>query len=76
MNQTKRRRGNPGTHGDSRHGEYYHLYRVWVGMKSRCYWKKDTAYARYGGRGIRVCDEWQTWEPFKEWSLAHGYQDG
>ena len=76
MNQTKRRRGNPGTHGDSRHGDYYRLYRVWVGMKSRCYSKKDTAYARYGGRGIRVCDEWQTWESFKEWSLAHGYQDG
>lgn len=33
-------------------------YRVWVGMKDRCHNPKGTAYYRYGGRGIAVCDRW------------------
>ena len=31
---------------------------IWLGMKNRCYNKKQNNYARYGGRGIRVCDHW------------------
>ncbi|HEX4201537.1 MAG TPA: hypothetical protein VHY59_08470 [Chthoniobacterales bacterium] len=27
-------------------------------MKARCYRKTHVAYARYGGRGIKVCDRW------------------
>lgn len=27
-------------------------------MRARCYTRKDIGYHRYGGRGIRVCDEW------------------
>ena len=34
-------------------------YRVWQGMKARCYNKNDKSYYRYGGRGITVCDEWK-----------------
>jgi hypothetical protein len=30
------------------------LYRRWIAMKSRCYNKNDSAYHRYGGRGIRI----------------------
>lgn len=33
------------------------LYRVYQGMKSRCYNQNATAYAHYGGRGIKICDE-------------------
>jgi len=33
-------------------------YRSWIGMRSRCYNKKDTSYHNYGERGITVCDEW------------------
>jgi len=33
-------------------------YKVWVDMKSRCNNINDTAYSRYGGRGIGVCDRW------------------
>lgn len=33
-------------------------YRAWYNMKSRCYTAKLPAYKNYGGRGIRVCDEW------------------
>lgn len=34
-------------------------YRAWLGMKSRCYKKTYQHYDRYGGRGIKVCDEWK-----------------
>lgn len=34
-------------------------YTAWAQMKQRCYNPADSKYARYGGRGIRVCDEWR-----------------
>lgn len=33
-------------------------YRAWTHLKDRCTNPKDKSFARYGGRGIRVCDEW------------------
>lgn len=33
-------------------------YRAWTAMKRRCYGTTNTNYHNYGGRGIRVCDEW------------------
>ena len=52
------------------------LYRSWTSMRNRCNWKKDKEYKHYGGRGIKVCDEWQNnFEPFMEWALSNGYDD-
>lgn len=34
-------------------------YRIWCGIKKRCYNIKDRAYKNYGARGIVVCDEWK-----------------
>ena len=34
-------------------------YRIWYGMVRRCYDPRDPNFARYGGRGIRVCDRWR-----------------
>ena len=34
-------------------------YRTWVGMIQRCINPKIQNWARYGGRGIAVCDEWR-----------------
>lgn len=52
------------------------LYNIWCSMKQRCCNKKDKDYKRYGGRGIRVCDEWITdFKAFYEWSMANGYAD-
>lgn len=46
-------------------------------MKDRCYNPKDKRYKNYGGRGIKICDEWlHSFESFYEWSLKNGYQDG
>ena len=36
-----------------------HIHYEWVAMKQRCYNPNDKGYKNYGGRGIRVCKEWQ-----------------
>lgn len=42
------------------HGLYKHpLYYTWLSMKQRCYNPNVARYARYGGRGITVCDRWK-----------------
>lgn len=53
------------------------LYRVWNGMKNRCYCKTVKSYKDYGARGIDVCDEWRNSpEAFISWALKNGYSDG
>lgn len=51
------------------------LYSCWRDMRGRCQNPNDTAYAYYGGRGIKVCPEWQTYAVFREWAMANGYAD-
>lgn len=51
------------------------LYRIWSGMKRRCNIPESEHYDCYGGRGIKVCDEWRTFEPFYEWALSSGYNE-
>lgn len=38
---------------------YTKEWRIWQAMKNRCYNKKVAGYKHYGGRGIRVCEQWQ-----------------
>lgn len=35
-----------------------HLYKIWKGIKQRCLDKNQKSYVNYGGRGIKICDEW------------------
>lgn len=50
------------------------LYKVWKGMRRRCSDTKDKRYHKYGGRGIKVCPEWQaSFSTFEEWALSNGY---
>lgn len=51
------------------------LYRIWGNMRSRCGNPKFPKYKDYGARGIRVCDEWESFGPFMEWSVANGYDE-
>lgn len=39
-------------------------YKVWRGIKRRCFMPNDPAYPRYGGRGIRLCDRWMDFNAF------------
>lgn len=60
-----------------RHGKSKtHLYGVWQAMKDRCWNPNNPSYARYGGRGISFCDEWQSFTQFEQWALANGYERG
>lgn len=51
------------------------LGRRFSSMKTRCYNKNEPAYKNYGGRGIKVCDEWmKNKNKFIEWSLQNGFR--
>ena len=60
-----------------KHGESKtRLYRTWYSMKYRCAsGSKYQHYECYGGRGIKVCNEWSDYLTFKQWALSHGYSD-
>ena len=52
------------------------LYSIWKNMKHRCGNPKDPKYGSYGGKGIRVCDEWKNnFLAFYEWAISNGYKD-
>lgn len=44
-------------------------------MISRCKTVSSGSYKNYGGRGIKVCDEWHQFERFWEWSKSSGYEE-
>ena len=57
------------------HGLYNHpLYSVWTDMKYRCNNSNSHFYNRYGGRNIRICDEWENFENFYNWAINNGYE--
>lgn len=43
------------THGRSKSAEY----KIWAGIKTRCYNPRATIFSYYGGRGIGMSDEWR-----------------
>lgn len=49
------------------------LYRVWREMKRRCYDTECKSFKYYGLKGVSVCDEWNDFENFKNWSFTNGY---
>lgn len=52
------------------------LYRIWNGMKSRCNNKNVKNYKNYGGRGIKVCEDWNNdYLKFKEWAINNGWDN-
>ena len=62
--------------GNYKHGQRHtRLYNIWRSMRQRCNNPKTINYSRYGGRGIKVCQEWNKFIPFFEWSMSNGYDD-
>lgn len=61
----------PKKHGNSKEK----LYRRWKSIRSRCNDPKNISWKNYGGRGIKVCDEWnKDYTAFKDWAILHGYR--
>lgn len=54
------------------------LYRIYNNIKSRCNKSYAKEYENYGGRGIKICDEWlgeDGFVNFYNWAVTHGYSD-
>ena len=58
------------THGMSK----TRIYRIWTRMFDRCYNKSHVHFDRYGGRGIVICDEWNSFVCFLN-DMKEGYSD-
>ena len=56
------------------------IYRTWTNLRQRCSNSNRPDYKYYGGKGARVCDEWNDWKNgflcFYDWAMANGYKDG
>ncbi|WP_270207323.1 hypothetical protein [Streptococcus anginosus] len=51
------------------------LYQTWKNMRQRCNNPNRSDYPRYGGRGVRICNEWNEYSNFRAWALSNGYAD-
>jgi len=52
------------------------IYGIWQGIKKRCYNPHEARYDRYGGRGIKMCDEWrESFQSFYNWATENGYEE-
>ena len=61
--------------GHTKHGSCHsRLNGVWRNLKQRCNNPNNPSYKYYGGRGVRVCDEWaDDYGAFRDWAYANGY---
>lgn len=50
------------------------LHNIWIKMRGRCEKEYCAGYKYYGSRGIKVCNEWQEFVPFRDWALNNGYR--
>lgn len=52
------------------------LYNKYRNMINRCYSHSSKSYSSYGGRGIKVCDEWlNDFFAYKKWALENGWRE-
>lgn len=52
------------------------LYKIFCSMKKRCENESERFYKDYGGRGIKICDEWKKdFLSFYNWAIENGYAD-
>lgn len=49
------------------------LYSRWYDIIRRCYNPNRIGFENYGGRGIKVCDEWLEYHNFQKWSMENGF---
>src|SRR6266571_1121584 len=59
------RGGSRPTHGETRGGKSTRLYNSWCAMRQRCLDPNSQNYQYYGGRGITICKQWDSFEQFR-----------
>lgn len=59
------------THGMS----HTRLHNIWLTMRQRCEKPNCSGYRKYGAKGIKVCNEWSSFEVFRDWAISNGYND-
>lgn len=64
------------SHAPRKHGMSNHrLFSIWHSMLQRCENPNSSGYHNYGGKGVRVCEEWHDSKKFFEWALNNGYRE-
>lgn len=64
------------TTGNYKHGgNGTRLYQIWKSMRERCTCPHSNRFQHYGGKGIKVCSEWDDYTKFREWAYQNGYDD-
>ncbi|MBO5143013.1 MAG: hypothetical protein J6C46_08530 [Clostridia bacterium] len=70
---------NKGNKNSVKHGlSKTRLHRIWHSMYCRCYYPSTNQYKNYGGKGIKVCEEWKHIEGFinfYNWAMNNGYEE-
>lgn len=51
------------------------LYSIWKNIRQRCNNSNNKDYTNYGGRGIKLCSEWNDFKAFFDWSIKNGYEN-
>lgn len=59
------------THGEAK----TRLHNIWISMRDRCNNTNNIGYKSYGGSGVTVCKEWDSYTNFRDWALLHGYSE-
>ena len=62
---------------NKKHGmSFSREYRTWESMIARCECETNREYSDWGGRGIKVCDQWKkSFKSFEQWAISNSYAD-
>lgn len=53
------------------------LYPIWHDIRCRCKNANHPQFDRYGGDGVRICEEWDnSFYAFRDWCVANGWKKG
>ena len=55
---------------------HHRLYNIFHHVRARCLKPNCKTYPQYGGRGIKICEEWKNdFMNFYSWAMSNGYKD-
>ena len=52
------------------------LYQVWASMKQKSNNSNNPHFKSFGGKGIKICKEWNEFFQFQKWAEQNGYREG